>query len=57
MILSPMPDPAKVKVFEDAVDKMVGSLSNYERALLYLQLHRQGMTLNHAEVVVKKGPE
>ena len=52
-----MPDPVKVKVFEDAVDKMLATLSDYEKALIYLQLNRQGITLNHAEVVVKKGPE
>ena len=52
-----MPDLAKVKVFEDAVEKMLGGLSDYEAALLFLQLVRRGMTRDHAEVVVKKGPE
>jgi len=51
-----MPDLAKVKVLEDAVTKMIDTLSDYEKALIYTILYRQGMNLNHAESVLRKGP-
>ena len=51
-----MATPANLQIIEDAINKMIDSLSEYEKALLYMQLNRQGMTVNHAEIVLRKGP-
>jgi len=51
-----MATPANLQIIEDAINKTIDSLSEYEKALLYVQLNRLGMSLNHAESVLRKGP-
>ena len=52
-----MATPPNLQIIEDAINKMIDSLeTEYEKALLYMQLNRQGMTVNHAEIVLRKGP-
>ena len=52
-----MPDLAKAKIIEDKIDKALEAMDLYDRALMYSQLNRQGMTLDYAAWVLKKGPE
>lgn len=52
-----MPDLDKIKVIEDAINKILESLTEYMKALLYTMLYRQGMNLNRAESILRKGPE
>ncbi len=50
-------DTEKVTAIEDVVSKTIESLTDYQKALIYAQLNRQGMTLDRAAAMLRKGPE